>query len=273
MGVADDVNFEFEVSNHVAGVHLYDDSIDLLPKLVPNSFFYRERIGGLGCTSILEAMQRIPDKFDLILKMDIEGSEWDALRKLRVDDLEKFRQIVVEYHWFENLMNDQEYSKMSDVLNKLSKTHLVLNSHPNNCGDTLNIENISFPSVIEVTYLRRSSYVTQNSIESENRLISHLNQPCNPKIPELYLPTIGAYENLNFISDPIGMYSRFSFDALIHERDALIHERDALIHERDALIHERDSLIHSSIWRITAPYRKVRYYMKNRRSRNRGVQN
>ncbi len=268
MGVGDDVNFELKLANHLSGVHLYDDSIEALPCIVPNGVFYKERIGGSGYTSISEAMGRIPNHLDLILKMDIEGSEWEALEKFEIEELHKFRQIVVEFHWFEKLLDDQEYSRILNVLTKLDTTHFVLNAHPNNCGDTLIIENIALPSVIEVTYLRRIDYTSLVNLNVETNCVSKLNQPCSPSIPELYLPSIGNYEELNLDSTPIGMYSRFAFnaltqerDALTQERDALTQERDALTQERDALTQERDALTQSTIWRITTPYRKVRNWI------------
>jgi hypothetical protein len=272
MGVAKDVNFELELAEYLSGAHLYDDSIDDLPKMIPDSVFYKERIGANGCTSISEAIKRIPQHFDLILKIDIEGSEWEAFDELKTEELKKFRQIVVEFHWFENLVDDQEFSRFLNVLTKLNTTHFVLNAHPNNWGDIINIENIALPSVIEVTYLRRSDYSSHISSKQNVDSVSILNQPCNPNLPELYLPSIVDYKKLNLESNSIGMFSRFTFnaltqerdaltqerDALTQERDALTQERDALTQERDALTQERDALLASNIWKITNPYRKLR---------------
>ena len=248
MGVANDVNFELELISLLSGAHLYDDSIVALPKVVSNSFFYNERIGGSGCTSITEAMERIPDHFDLILKVDIEGSEWEALDSLKTEELNKFRQIVVEYHWFEKLIDDQDYSRMLRVLSKLSTTHFVLNAHPNNCGDTLIIENIAFPSIIEVTYLRRLDYSSYIYSKDDLSSVSIFNKPCSPNIPELYLPSIREFEKLNLESNSIGMYSRFAFNELTRERDELTRERD--------------ELVASTIWKLTKPYRRLRTRLK-----------
>ena len=244
MGIANDVNFELELSSLLSGAHLYDDSIEALPEVVPNGIFYKERIGGSGCTSISKAMERIPNHFDLILKIDIEGSEWEAFDNLTIQELEKFRQIVVEFHWFEKLVDDQEFSRILNVLSKLSSTHFVLNAHPNNCGDIANIENIALPSVIEITYLRRIDYEAIISSTDEIDFVSNLNQPCDPDRPELYLPSIGSYKKLNLQSNSIGVFSRFTNDALTQERDALTQERDALIT--------------STIWKFTEPYRRLR---------------
>merc|ERR1711990_1006322 len=35
----------------------------------------------------------------LLMKMDIEGSEWDVFRTADPNHLRKFRQIVIELHW------------------------------------------------------------------------------------------------------------------------------------------------------------------------------
>jgi len=251
MGVANDVNFEIDLSRYLAGSHLYDDSIDELPLPVPNGTFFKERIGGSGLTSISDAISKAPVGCDLILKVDIEGSELEAFGPLEVHEQIKFRQIVIEYHWLENIVEDTFYTQLLLVLEKLNETHFVLNSHPNNHGDVLIVENLLFPSVIEVTYLRKKDYGFQTNVLSERSLLSKLNKPCNSMLPEIYFPNLVELEGLNIESNSTGTISRVRISQLVQERDALAQERDALAQERDALTS-------STIWRISAPYRKIR---------------
>jgi hypothetical protein len=251
MGIANDVNFEIDLSKYVAGSHLYDDSIDELPLPVPNGTFFKERIGGSGLTLISDAINRAPMGCDLILKIDIEGSELEAFSQLKLNEQIKFRQIVVEYHWLEKIVEDTFYSQLLYVLEKLDKTHFVFNSHPNNHGDTLIVENLLFPSVIEVTYLRREDYRFQTNLLNQTNLLSKLNKPCNPMVPEIYFPGFVELEILNVESNSIGTFSSLRISQLTQERDALTQERDALTQERDALTS-------STIWRFSTPYRKIR---------------
>ena len=39
----------------------------------------------------------------LILKMDVEGTEFDALEAVQDDTLDRFEQIILEVHWLNNL--------------------------------------------------------------------------------------------------------------------------------------------------------------------------
>ena len=255
MGVANDVNFEIDLSRYVTGSHLYDDSIDELPLPVPNGLFFKERIGGSGLTSISDAINKVPIGCDLILKVDIEGSELEAFDQLKFNEQIKFRQIIVEYHWLEKILEDTFYTQLLLVLEKLDETHFVFNSHPNNHGDTLIVENLLFPSVVEVTYLRKEDYGFQNNFLNQTNVLSKLNRPCNPNVPEIYFPNLMELESLNLESSSIGVISLLRVSQLAQEREALAQERDALAQERDALIT-------SAIWKISAPYRKIRSNLK-----------
>ena len=185
MGVADDVNFEAEIATKIAGTHLYDDSINLLPSQIQNSKFIKARVGGEGFVSIADALSQANHHGDFILKMDIEGSEWDALDQASSEVLGRFRQIVIEHHWFENIQDEVFFIRAHRVLSKLLMTHFVVNSHPNNWGDILVIENLSVPSVVEVTYLRRSNYdifekITSQSLALQELSLIHISEPTRP---------------------------------------------------------------------------------------------
>jgi hypothetical protein len=253
MGIANDVNFELELSRFVSGSHLYDDSIITLPMQVENSVFFKERIGGSGNTSITKALSRVESKYDLILKMDIEGSEWDALEGIQYKDLDRFRQIVVEFHWLERILIDENFTQVVSVLERLNESHFILNSHPNNHGDVYHIESISLPSVIEVSYLRRRDYRFVSYCPASQEIIENLNSPCNSDFPDIYLPGVKIPSKLNLFTKNVGTYSRFQLDALVKERDALVKERDALVKERD-------TLVKSKIWRFFEPYRFFRRF-------------
>jgi hypothetical protein len=250
MGVADDVDFELEISPLITGTHLYDFSIDDLPVPIPAGKFFKEKIGGDGRTTFHDVVLKTPNDLDLILKIDIEGSEWEAIDHVDGTLLNKFRQIVIEYHGLEQILVDEHYLQILRVLQKIDKSHFVLNVHGNNWGDTLSIENITLPSVFEVTYLRRDSYQVKATNELDRKKLLNLNRPCNPNEPEIYFPNLVDFGHLSLESNSIGNYSRFLYDALTQERDALTQERDALTQERDALTK-------STIWRVTSPYRSL----------------
>jgi hypothetical protein len=87
----------------------------------------------------------------LLLKIDIEAAEWDVLADETVENLKKFREVVVEYHGIEQTDKHDLYHKAVQKLEQagFSVTHL----HGNNCCGTTFFGQYSIPNVIEVTYI------------------------------------------------------------------------------------------------------------------------
>jgi hypothetical protein len=269
MGVANDVRFEKEISSLLNAMHLYDDSINSLPENLTNCTFFGERIGGIGNVSISDTIRRAKNVGDFILKMDIEGSEWDTLDAESEDTLKVFRQIAVEFHWFNDL-NDFEYlDKSLRVLRKLTQSHFVLNVHPNNWGELFYINGVMFPQVIEVTFLRRDDYEIVYDLVNFKKDLSKLNSPCNPNVPEICLNGFGFYTNshneetktLILTLEKIDELTQ-QRDQLTQQRDQLTQQRDQLTQQRDQLTQQRDQLINSRIWKITKPLRDLINFAK-----------
>lgn len=162
LGVGGDVSWDSAVASIGSGVHLYDDSVDALPTPVPGSVFYRERVGataGPSTVTITDCIGRAPSDCDLILKVDIEGSEWAALGAVVTSDLERCRQIVVEFHDVMWSVIDPGWHKTAiDTLAKLWATHQPIHVHANNFRNFQVLANVPVPDVIEVTYARRADY-------------------------------------------------------------------------------------------------------------------
>jgi hypothetical protein len=113
---------------------------------------------------------------DIFLKMDIEGAEYPWLLSLSKDQLNKFKQIVIEFH---GINDDSWNTKLEDKIRcfeKISKTHYAVHIHGNNHGKEIN----NIPNVVEITYIRK------NAINYE------------PLLNTLILPT----ENLDFPNNP-----------------------------------------------------------------------
>jgi hypothetical protein len=269
MGIGNDVNFELSVASKLSGMHLYDDSILHLPEPISESVFYRERIGNNEQTTILQAIDRAPADKDLLLKIDIEGSEWEAFSRAEIAALERFRQIVVEFHHFEDIEDMDFYQNAIQVLEKLDQTHFVLNSHPNNWGEVLLIDNLVLPQVIEVTYLRKGDYEPLRMRREPIRNVENLNTPCNPSKPELYLLGSSVRSRGSFNTSREKILSWMAFDELTQQRDELTQQRDELTQQRDELTQQRDELtqqrdeltqqrdvlLNSTIWKLTKPLR------------------
>jgi len=97
----------------------------------------------------------LPDsQGDLLLQMDIEGSEYEVLSGASDDLLKRFRIIVVEFHSLNELWSKPFFKLVSQVFEKLLQTHTCVHNHPNNCSDSVRIGDIEIPMVVELTFLR-----------------------------------------------------------------------------------------------------------------------
>lgn len=92
----------------------------------------------------------------LLLKIDVEAAEWTVFAQEPVENMRKYREIVVEYHWLSKSENHDLYLKAVKKIEQagFSVTHL----HGNNYGGGLqHFGEYSIPNVLEVTYIKTPS--------------------------------------------------------------------------------------------------------------------
>ena len=179
-GVEGNVDFEKEISKYGCHIDMYDYSVDGPPEEVPNSIFFKEKIGleSEGNTPIGYCLGKTAK--DIILKMDIESSEWNILA-LDYADLNKCRQIIIEYHWTQYLTDMASYTTAVSAVENIRKTHTPVMVHANNNVPLFVLGNSPMPMVFEVLYLRNSSYTFEESVDPFKGLITR-NDPNFPEI-------------------------------------------------------------------------------------------
>jgi hypothetical protein len=91
---------------------------------------------------------------DLILKMDIEGAEWDVLAALPEKILDSFEQIIVEFHGLNALSRDDFAARVRAALQQLNARFTLCHVHANIHGGLSMIEGVVVPPVLEATYIR-----------------------------------------------------------------------------------------------------------------------
>jgi len=162
LGVGPDVSWDEEVAPIGSGIHLYDDTVAALPRPVDGAVFYREHVAprpGPGLVTLGECVRRAPTGCDLILKMDIEGSEWAVLAAADPADLARCRQIAVECHGLMTAVTQRDrFTQVLAALRRIHETHEPIAVHPNNHGNFQVLANVPVPDVVEVSYARRSDY-------------------------------------------------------------------------------------------------------------------
>ena len=93
---------------------------------------------------------------NIFLKMDIEGGEYPWLLSIDEIMLDKFKQIVIEFHGITNNGWGCKYKDKIKCLKKLANTHYIIHAHGNNNGPVVN----KIPDVIELTYVNKKYFDT-----------------------------------------------------------------------------------------------------------------
>merc|ERR1719420_2716294 len=88
----------------------------------------------------------------LMLKIDVESAEWKVFAEEPVENLKKFREIVVEYHWIHEVNKHKLYLQAVKKIEQAGFS--VAHMHGNNYGGGLQyFGEYHIPNVIEVTYV------------------------------------------------------------------------------------------------------------------------
>lgn len=165
-GISDDVSWDLDMATRGYEVFMYDPTIDTLPLENEKFHFFKEGIADLEIRernlNTLENFIKInghEDKDNMILKMDVEGAEWSFLSTVSFEVLNKFDQMIFEFH---NLITPKDSNVMNATLiciQKINLTHSLVHLHANNYGSLLILDDkILIPNVLELTYVKTSNY-------------------------------------------------------------------------------------------------------------------
>lgn len=162
--VAESSGFELGLAAFQIHSFLIDYSVEAPP--VDSKFLHFEKLF-LSSRSDWEKFvrledwvsQKAPSDEDLILQMDIEGSEWSVLADVSDVTLRKFRIIAIEFHCLEEMLTSPLGAEMlSTVLDKLERNFRIVHIHPNNTGGSSRYKGEVIPNVLEVTFLRSDRF-------------------------------------------------------------------------------------------------------------------
>ena len=166
IGIDGEISFDRELANKNIDVYMYDHTINAL--YFENPKFHWKKIGISGIsnksknTKTLEEMLAENghlNEINMILKMDVERAEWNALLDISEDILKKFKYITIEFHF------GNETEKYFQVFKKLYKTHQVIYLVCNNYRDRIVfLKNNVICGYIEISYVIREG----NQFYSDN---------------------------------------------------------------------------------------------------------
>jgi len=180
-GVNDDISFEDEFMKRYSGTTCYafDNSISELPTHSQTIHFTRKEIGGVNNETVTNLHDIIDATGRIFVKMDIEGGEYSWIRSLRDDQLNKFEQIVMEFHapFYYGAERGME------IFTKLNRTHRLIHFHPNNVTGVLECNGVMIPNVFEGTYLHKKYF--QGVRLNTDRIPGPLDRKNVPAYPDI----------------------------------------------------------------------------------------
>lgn len=163
-GIADDASWDLAMAERGFDVYMYDPSISAPPFAHPQFRFEPAGVSGKDESPMMRSLQSWvaenghSGEEGLVLKMDVEGCEWDVLDYAPTEVVAQFVQIALEYHSLSPAVDDELYTKITRVLAKLNRTHQCVHVHGNSASGVSWIGGMVLPSLMEATYVRRRDF-------------------------------------------------------------------------------------------------------------------
>jgi hypothetical protein len=189
LGISDDCSWDLEIAARGINVHQYDHSVDGPPTGHPRFWFFKKMISAQmsdQSDTLGSALAKLPppEAGHIVLKIDIEGYEWEVLDAASPDELARFSQIVGEFHSFSNLLDPTWRARAQRVMRKLHSVFDVVHVHANNYGPLLVIANVPVPEALEVTLANRAMYHCE---ETDELFPTAIDQPNLEERPDIFL--------------------------------------------------------------------------------------
>lgn len=184
-GINNDVTWDKDIAARNIPVYQYDHTIMELPETNPLFNWTKQGICGHGSEepnlrTLSEHVERnghtAADR--LLLKIDVEGAEWDVFSTLPPNLLSKFDQVVGEFHGFQHFELPYWAEKLSRSIANITAGHRLFHVHANNNSALSIVGGIPLPAVLELSFAR----ITQGRemIASDEIFPTDLDFPCFP---------------------------------------------------------------------------------------------
>jgi Methyltransferase FkbM domain len=191
LGIGPDVSWDFDLAQRGIPVWQYDHTISSLPKEHPLFRFEQKRIVSQGSSihdlTLTELLQKL-GRQQSVLKIDIEGDEWDVLAQLEPHLLNNCRQMVIEFHDFIAIKNPAWSDQARQALLLLATVFGVVHVHGNNLSKHIISNGLSLPDSLEVTFANRQFYKLETT---EEIFPGRYDKRNNPYFPDF---TLGRFQ-------------------------------------------------------------------------------
>jgi hypothetical protein len=188
-GVSTNDDWDLAIANRGIPVEQFDYSVTQAPSRHPLLRFHQLMISSKNSPTTatlpdLVARHSESDESDLILKVDIEGAEWEVFDSASEMTLSKFSQIICEFHGLSRLRRPDFRARVRRVLEKLDRVFAPVHVHANNYGGLSILANIPVPRHLEISFANRLRY---DFADCEETFPTPLDVPCAPFLNEIAL--------------------------------------------------------------------------------------
>jgi hypothetical protein len=160
IGIGAEVSFDQEFADRGLPIYQYDHTVEGPPVNHPSFQFHQAAWGPIDGDHVrtlngmiqCHGLNKNPNN---LLKFDVEGAEWRSIGISTDLDLKPFRIIVCELHGLNSLIDQSFFQLARQVLDRLTRNHVVVHLHANNCCGISLIEGTPLPNVVELTLLRK----------------------------------------------------------------------------------------------------------------------
>ena len=180
-GVGNIHGFENDLLEKDIRVFMADGTVEKPILLNKNYDFLKKNLGTHEddeTTTLNSWMDSKETQDDLLLQMDIEGSEYEVVNSLDELNLKKFRVMIIEFHYFEQVLTKMGYKTIESVMKKILKYFDVAHIHPNNCCGSYKVNKTIIPSTLEITFMSKELSLKKERIDKlpnklDSKNISH----------------------------------------------------------------------------------------------------
>lgn len=177
-GIGSNYSWDQDIAKRVNRVLMYDHTIQTPGKLSSNMEFHKLRISGkekgAKVTNLTEIVSDFPQGQEFLLKMDIEGAEWEVLESISKMELLRMKQIIAEFHDLIAMILERRTDKFLEILNRLRPDFALVNYHPNNHGLTMQLGGFQVSDVVELTFIRRDLMTNDTLLGNGNARINNM---------------------------------------------------------------------------------------------------
>lgn len=196
LGIGENLDFELDWIKRGGKVVAFDGTISKIPtryssvlesdknfSWVKKNICLQDDLDSVTINKAIEfAREFYPDAGkNSILKIDIESSEWDAIREVSIANICFFDQIIIELHSLVSLAFFQN-EKLNLCLSKLHENFKLLWVHENNFSPQFKSSSYVMYDVVETTWVNKKSeqfdYVSKDAYETRG-----LDAPNDPMFP------------------------------------------------------------------------------------------